>query len=378
MRFNPRTRTGRMVRTILFTLVALALSGFLFAWSGLYSIAASRGHWAVVEWALTFGMHSSVRTHALGVSVPPLDGPDLSALGAAHFHSGCAYCHGAPGVPMSPIARNMLPPPPDLSTATSQWRDRELFWIVKHGIKYTGMPAWVAQQRDDEVWAVVAFLKRLPNLDAAAYRDIAVGDLWIPTQTGRQIATTEANADAVSACARCHGADKRGPVSRLVPILHGQPVEFLTAALENYANGRRASGIMQSVANDLLPDGLKRVAAYYAGLTPPRTPATPPADIASRERGRTLAERGDASGKVPACGGCHGATSLNLYPRLAGQNVAYMANRLRLWKGGFASATAADTIMAPIARSLTDRQIDDVSAYFSSLSDSAASGKQSP
>jgi len=351
------------------------LFGFLLAWSGLYNIAASRGHWAVVEWLLTFGMRNSVETHALGIEPPPLDGEDLWRLGGAHFHSGCAYCHGAPGVSISSVPRSMLPPPPDLATSMRSWRDRELFWIVKHGIKYTGMPAWVAQQRDDEVWAVVAFLRRLPNLDPTAYRDIALGGMRIPPQSGRQIATTETTTEAAGACARCHGADQRGPNSRLVPILHGQPVEFLISALEGYASARRASGIMQPVATDLSPENLKQVASYYAGLTPPAARADRPDDTASLERGRTLAERGDMDAKVPACRDCHSTGSLKIYPRLAGQNGAYMINRLQLWKSGFASHSDTEAIMAPIARSLNEQQIDDVSRYFSSLNASAPSEK---
>lgn len=367
MRAKTRTRILTFARYGMIGLGALALGGFLFAWSGVYNIAASRGHWTVVEWALTFGMRSSVRTHAMGIEVPPLDNANLTTLGAAHFHSGCAYCHGAPGIPRSPIALAMLPPPPDLSTDMRPWENHELFWIVQHGIKYTGMPGWASQQRADEVWAVVAFLKKLPQLDGAAYREIAVGKLWIPPQTGRQIATTEENSAAVGACARCHGADKLGTNSDLVPILHGQPVEFLTAALKDYASGRRASGFMQPVANDLEPGSFKQVAAYYAGLTHPVQPARA-VDAASSERGRALAEQGDVKSKVPACAGCHGAAALKTYPRLAGQNAAYMANRLRLWKNGFTAASGTDAIMAPIARALTDRQVDDVSAYFSSLS----------
>ena len=377
MRSLSRTHLKRIARVVLGTLVGLALFGFLLAWSGLYSIAASRGHWAVVEWLLTFGMRNSVETHALGIVPPPLDSTDLSTLGGAHFHSGCAYCHGAPGVPLSPVASSMLPPPPELSTSMRPWRDQELFWIVKHGLKYTGMPAWVAQQRDDEVWAVVAFLRRLPTLDAAGYRDIALGGLWIPPQSGRQVATTEAASEAGSACARCHGADRRGPTSRLVPVLHGQTVEFLVSALENYARGRRASGIMQPVASDLLPENLKQVAGYYAGLTAPTMPTGPLIDAASLERGRVLAERGDITTKVPVCTSCHSASSLKIYPRLAGQNAAYMINRLRLWKNGLAAHSDTDALMAPIARSLSEQQIDDVAAYFSSLNASAALGKPS-
>ena len=376
MRLHLRARMKRIIRASLGVIGGVALIGFLIAWSGVYNVAASRGHWAIVEWLLTFGMRNSVEMHALGIETPPLDSADLYRLGAGHFHSGCAYCHGAPGVPMSPIARSMLPPPPDLATAMRSWKDRELFWIVKHGIKYTGMPAWVSQQRDDEVWAVVAFLKRLPSLDASGYRDMALGGLWIPPQSGRELATAEAASEAAGACARCHGADDRRPMSGLVPILHGQPVEFLTAALRDFADGRRESGIMQPVANDLSSESLQRVAGYYAQLAPPRAPIGAAADEAAIERGRVLADKGDPNAKVPPCSSCHGADALRTYPRLAGQHAAYMANRLRLWKKDFVSGSDTGAIMAPIARSLSDLQIDDVVAYFASLSPPSPAGTQ--
>ena len=101
--------------------------------------------------------------------------PNLVKLGAAHFHGGCAFCHGAPGIPVSPIARQMLPSPPDLATSMRPWTDEEIFWIVQHGIKYTGMPGWVALERADEIWAVVAFLRRMPQLTASSYAELALG-----------------------------------------------------------------------------------------------------------------------------------------------------------------------------------------------------------
>ena len=367
MRFIPSARGRRIAWFALYAAGGLLLSGFLLVWSGVYNIAASRGHWAVVEWLLIYGMRNSVKTHALGIEAPPLNNADLVTLGAGHFHSGCAFCHGAPGVPISPIAQSMLPPPPDLAKRMRPWRDRELFWIVKNGIKYTGMPAWAAQQRDDEVWAMVAFLRRLPTLDVKGYRDLALGELRIAPQTGRQVATGDADAATVAGCARCHGMEQDAPGSALVPLLHGQPVEYLAAALADYAAARRASGIMQPIANDLAPAEAMRVARYYASLPPPRRPSHEPADGLVLERGRRLAEHGDADARIPACAGCHRRDALAAYPRLAGQNAAYMINRLRLWRDGLVPGTATQVIMAPIARLLNDRQIEDVSAYFSSL-----------
>jgi cytochrome c553 len=273
----------------------------------------------------------------------------------------------------------MLPPPPDLAIAATQWKDRELFWIAKHGIKYTGMPSWVSQQRDDEVWAVVAFLKQLPALDPQAYRDLAIGGVQVTRQIGRDIATAEATADAVSACARCHGADDRGPPSALVPILQGQPVEFLAAALQAYADGRRESGIMQPVAAELAHDAMRQVAGYYSGLTSPPVRASPPAITAAAiDNGRLLATQGLPEAEIPPCETCHGADALSTYPRLAGQHAAYMRGQLRLWKGGLIPRSDTGAIMAPIARRLSDRQIDDVTAYFASLAPASAGKAQRP
>jgi cytochrome c553 len=360
-----RRKMARLAGMGLAAVGAIMVAGLLFAWSGAFNVAASRGHWAIVEWLLAFVMRNSVEKRSLAIATPPLDNPDLVRLGAAHFHGGCALCHGAPGIPIGPIAKNMLPSPPDLATAASQWKDRELFWIVKHGIKYTGMPSWASQQRDDEVWAVVAFLKRLPTLDPQGYRELAIGRPEVTRQSGHEIATGVATAESVSACARCHGSDDRRPPSTLVPVLHGQPLEFLAAALQAYAEGKRESGIMQPVAADLTPDAMRRVAVYYSGLPRPPVQAKPQGtDDAAIESGRALATQGLPAAKVPSCLSCHGADALPIYPRLAGQNAAYMKGQLRLWKLGLTPGTETGAIMAPIAQRLSDRQIEEVATYF--------------
>ena len=357
-------RTRRLLSAIAASIAGLIAGGFLLAWSGVYNIAASRGHWAVVEWFLQFGMKNSVERRAWGIEAPRLDHPDLHSLGAAHFHRACVHCHGAPETPSDLTAQQALPPPPDLTHVSKMWKDRELFWIVKHGIKYTGMPAWVVQERDDEVWAMVAFLKRLPELDAESYRRLAIGAAEAPVQSGRDIAFVGRLTDVVGSCARCHGAEQRGPASGLVPVLHGQSREFLSAALWAYAKGSRRSGIMQPIASELRADEIAKLTDYYSGLAAPKPRSRAEAPAVAR----SLATDGDPDRKIPACTTCHDAKALPLYPRLAGQNAAYMANRLRLWKNGMSPSSDTEAIMAPIARLLTDDQIAGVSAYFANLS----------
>jgi cytochrome c553 len=373
---RPRRVAGVLVATALIA----ATAALLFAWSGIYNVAASRGHWAVVDWFLAFGMRHSVAPRARFVDAPPpLDNPDLYILGAAHFHSGCAWCHGAPGQPINPLARQMLPPPPDLAHVQAQWNDRELFWIIRHGIKYTGMPGWVPDHRDDEVWAVVAFVRQLPTLNPEAYRALALGGLPIGPSSGRELATIDAWPSGANACARCHGAEDRRPASALVPSLHGQPREFLAGALHAFARGDRASGIMQPIAAELNKDRIEKLAEFYAGLTAPDAVArSGQGGQASTAPGRALATQGAPSERIPACMVCHGPDALESYPRLAGQNAAYMSARLRRWKAGVTPGTPAESIMAPIARLLSDEQIDAVSAYFESLPSARSAGATRP
>jgi cytochrome c553 len=357
------------------TVASLALVVVLVAWSGLYNVAASRGHWAVVEWFLAFGMRNSVELRAMWIKAPPLDNPDLIRLGAGHFHGGCAFCHGAPGIPVSPVAHHMLPPPPDLATSMRPWTDGELFWIVKHGIKYTGMPGWSALEREDEIWAVVAFLREMPKIEPARYSELALGSVRLPGQTGKELATVDSDQQAAGACARCHGAEGTGPASVFVPVLHGQPAEFLLRSLKEYAQGARRSGFMQPLASGLDAQEMRRLADYYAQLSPPKT--NPGSQvIALVERGRKLATAGDAVNGIPACNACHAADALVDNPRLAAQSAPYKAGQLALWRAGHHASTGGGAIMAPIARRLSDDDIAAVTAYFASISAKRAGAAQ--
>jgi cytochrome c553 len=353
-------------------LAALAGAGLagavLFAWLGLYNVAASTGHFVVIDHFLRFGMENSVETHAPDIEAPDLADPDLIRLGAGHYYAGCAYCHGAPGLPISPVSNHMLPPPPDLAGRVGEWDDQELFFIVKHGFKYTGMPGWPVLDRDDEVWAMVAFLRKLPGLGETQYRDLAMGPVEIEPQGGEEIATGSADSAAIAACARCHGKAGEGPQSGLVPRLHGQPKEMLTDALHQYVDHTRSSGVMQTAAHGLKDDEIERLAAYYAGLKPLSPASTGIGDAA---RGRELALRGDPDREIPACISCHAGKALQAYPRLFGQNARYMQMRLRGWRNGQHAMTETARIMAPIARELNPSQIDDVAAYFATAAEPA-------
>lgn len=345
-------------------IVALAVIGaFIIAWSGVYSVAASRGHWPLVESLLRFGMVNSVRAHAPQSQPPNLDDGDMIQLGAAHYHEGCAPCHGAPGLRADPVAQAMLPAPPDLRDHVPLWTDQELFWIIKNGLKYTGMPSWPTQDRDDEVWTVVAFVRKLPDLEPHEYASLALGaDGHSP-----QIESGPADAFAITihTCARCHGAKGRRPASGLVPILHGQPAEWIANVLQAYATGARHSGIMQPHAAKLNTDVAAKMADFYSGLNAPHEGERPRGE-GDVEAGRQIAHEGVKEAGVPGCVNCHSADRSTKFPRLHGQSERYIALQLNAWRNGKEGSSGTHAIMAPLARRLNAKQVADVAAYFAS------------
>src|SRR5690606_18082276 len=254
---RPRTRLARLreamralvgrswrfaLARVVVVLAALGIGAALFVSAGLVPIAASEGHWPVTRWLLQFAMRRSVATSALDVPPPPLDDPALVLKGAGHYATNCLPCHGAPGRPRPPLVRQMLPQPPDLRAKVPGMTSRELFRVVKHGIKYTAMPAWVARERDDEVWAMVAFLQRLPDLDARQFESLAYGERAGQRDAAEGLVPLEAQGQgALANCVRCHGSDGAGRGNGAFPRLAGQSEDYLRASLQAYASGERNS-----------------------------------------------------------------------------------------------------------------------------------------
>jgi cytochrome c553 len=346
-------------------LAALGVGSFLIAWSGFYSVAASRGHWPGFSLFLEFGMRNSVRTHALAIDVPDLDDAALIERGAGHFQGGCVPCHGAPGQASNPIVHAMLPNPPDLGATVPTWKPNQLFWIVKHGLKYTGMPAWAAQTREDEVWAVVAFLLHLPKLDTAKYRSLASVDPRDQQVPIHVLAQGGPVGSGLSACSRCHGVDGKGRPSGAFPRLDIQSAEYLLAQLQAYAGGSRHSGIMQPVAAELDAAEMERLARYYSAQ-PDGSLHEPVGDENNLALGRSLAREGLPKQGIPPCFSCHAEEAQKAnrnFPTIVGQYASYTSQQLELFRSGKRRDTPAAKIMAAIAERLSATQITAVSAY---------------
>jgi len=169
------------MRTIIASLLIAALLTVLGAgaviYAGMYDVAATSPHSRLTSWLLETARSRSIKAQAAAVQAPPgLDDPAKVLIGVEHYAAHCAVCHGAPGVPKGDIARGLYPPPPDLAKTAPLYNPGELFWIVKHGIKMTGMPAW-SDHSDDELWATVGFLEKLPGMSEQEYASLVVASM---------------------------------------------------------------------------------------------------------------------------------------------------------------------------------------------------------
>lgn len=150
-------------------LAITGLGGLAVVYSGAVNVAASNAEAGATEWLLGTAMERSVRARAAAVGEPVEVDSALLVHGFEHYDAMCVECHGAPGIDAGETGRGLNPSPPELADEAHEWSDAELFWITKHGIKMTGMPAFGPTHSDEELWAIVAAVRRLEDMSPAEY-----------------------------------------------------------------------------------------------------------------------------------------------------------------------------------------------------------------
>ena len=153
------------------SLALVAIGAAAFIGSGAYNIAADEPHWPMTERVLETVRDRSIETRMAGIDVPDLDGETLVRAGAGNYDAMCADCHLEPGDDSTELSAGLYPAPPNLG------RDgiddpAEAFWVIKHGIKMTGMPAWGKSMDDGSIWGMVAFLRQLPGMTESRYDEL--------------------------------------------------------------------------------------------------------------------------------------------------------------------------------------------------------------
>ena len=153
-------------------LLAFSIVGFAVVYSGLYNIAADVPHTQPVYWLLETVRDHSVEARARDIVVPnDLNDPTRISKGAGQYADMCSACHLAPGMKRTEISQGLYPRAPELRRKTNL-TPAEQFWVVKHGIKMTGMPAWGVTHDDDLLWDMVAFIRKLPELTSEQYETL--------------------------------------------------------------------------------------------------------------------------------------------------------------------------------------------------------------
>ena len=161
---------------ILGVVAAVAVFGLIVVYSGAYNVAATEEHTSFVRWAFDTTFQNSIELRAAEIVPPENVTPEMVTAGAGAYMSMCQHCHAGPGVERARWANGMRPQPPHLTEAASHWEIEEVFWLVRHGARMTGMPAFGPTHEDGALWNIAAFVKELPGMTPERYEELGAAD----------------------------------------------------------------------------------------------------------------------------------------------------------------------------------------------------------
>ena len=160
--------------TIIITIAVFAIIGLIIMYSGDYNVSAMEPDAGIIHWVLETTSDRSVDVRSGDAKVPDLENPAMINAGLSHYKEMCAECHRAPGKDETELAKGLNPDPPNLYKWGYRMNPAKLFWVTKNGIKMTGMPAWGKTHSDDEIWTIVAAVKKLHDVTPAEYDSVKV------------------------------------------------------------------------------------------------------------------------------------------------------------------------------------------------------------
>jgi len=166
-----------LLTALLTLLAALAIAAGMIHGGGLTNFAADEPHAELINGVIAFTRERFIAARSEDIEVPDLDDPRKIADGAAHYVSMCAGCHLGPGTQDTEIRRGLYPQPPNLAQPAGhagghdhsdlQKAAKRQFWIVKHGIKMTGMPGFGKVHRDERIWHMVYYVRSIGGKSTA-------------------------------------------------------------------------------------------------------------------------------------------------------------------------------------------------------------------
>jgi len=161
---------------VLLTVAVLSLSALAMTGLGLMPVSADGTHSRLEARIMPVVLHASIVRHASGELNPlPLNEDNLKG-GVDTYKAMCARCHSTPDGNVSVYGQSFYPPAPQLPKGMSQYTDSQLFWLIKHGIRNTGMPAWGSLLSEEEIWQLVSLLKNSQDLPPSVEAQWAPGN----------------------------------------------------------------------------------------------------------------------------------------------------------------------------------------------------------
>lgn len=162
----------KYILTIAGTLLALIAAGLIYIYSGTFNPAANAPHKHMTLWIINKTRSKSIRKRVKEIQVPDLSDTSILRTGFIHYNEMCVTCHGAPGIEKSEAAEGLYPRAPLIYKFASKMKPAGTFWIIKNGIKMTGMPAMSVTHSDDKIWAMTAFItEKLGNMSTEEYKE---------------------------------------------------------------------------------------------------------------------------------------------------------------------------------------------------------------
>jgi mono/diheme cytochrome c family protein len=155
---------------LIFSLLAGSAGG-LYIYLGLYNVAATEQHSPLVFEFMQYTMRRSVMAHARDVEIPDLNDPRRIQNGALLYVRHCLQCHGGPGIAPDPVGMGVMPAPANLVETGREWSAEEIYWVIKHGLKMTAMPAWKYRLSEQDIVDLTAFVTLLPTISPTDYKN---------------------------------------------------------------------------------------------------------------------------------------------------------------------------------------------------------------
>ncbi len=161
------------MKIIILSVISGLIIGAIVIWFGAYNVAANDRHFSGTEKILEFVRNRSISVRSDDILIPDLENKELIKKGAQFYAEMCTGCHLAPGIEQTELNAGLYPQPPVFSQSDYENNATAQFWVIKNGLKMTGMPAWSPSHTDDQIWTMVAFINKLKSLTAEKYKELS-------------------------------------------------------------------------------------------------------------------------------------------------------------------------------------------------------------